>query len=123
MWALFCVGIFFFVSSYRLLILGTDGFDTVWVPDDNVSIGTDGNPTFTRIQVEDFGGVGGCDCHKLVFVHLAHGLTGREIHGEGKHHTAYGDDAFRDDRPHTPQLCPTRSPSAPQSRWFPLGSG
>lgn len=66
---------FFFLSSYRLLKFGTDGFDAVWVPDDNVSVRAHCNPTFAWVQVEDFSCISRGDRHKLVFIHLAHGLT------------------------------------------------
>lgn len=72
---------FFFLSlshfsfcSHRLLEFGTDGLHAVRVPDDNVSIRSHRNPAFTWVQVEDFCSVGWCDCHKLVFIHLPHGL-------------------------------------------------
>lgn len=75
---------FFFILSpvclptHRVLELGTDGFDAVWVPDDDVCVGAHRYPAFAWIQVEDFSSVGRRDSHKLVLIHLPHGLRDRE---------------------------------------------
>lgn len=65
-------------STYRVVCLGSDGADGVRVPDDQVGIGTDSNPTLTRVQVEDLSCVGASDCHKHVLVHLACSLGGKQ---------------------------------------------
>lgn len=65
------------LCSHRLLKFGTDGFNAVRVPDDNISVRAHCNPAFAWVQVEDFGSVCRCDCHKLVFIHLPHGLEDR----------------------------------------------
>lgn len=57
-----------------MLVLGCDGFHTVRIPDDDVSIRAHCYPALTWVQVEDFGSVGRCDCHKLVFIHLPNSL-------------------------------------------------
>lgn len=65
-------------STYRVVSLGSDGADGVRVPDDQVGIWADGNPTLTRVQVQDLSCVGAGDCHKHVLVHLACSLGGEE---------------------------------------------
>lgn len=57
-------------STYRIVRLSSDGADGICVPDDQISIGADGDPTLARIQVQDFGSVGAGDGHEHVFVHL-----------------------------------------------------
>lgn len=70
------------LESHRLLSFGGDGLHPVGVPDDNVGIGAHCNPALAWIKVEDFSSVGRSDCHKLVFVHLPHGLKERILNLE-----------------------------------------
>lgn len=44
--------------SHRLLLFRSDGFDNVWVPDDDICIRVHSDASLTRIQVEDFSCVG-----------------------------------------------------------------
>lgn len=57
-------------GTYWIVCLGSDGADGVRVPDDQIGIGPYGDPTLTRIQVQDFGSVGAGDGHEHVLVHL-----------------------------------------------------
>lgn len=59
---------------YAVVGLGRDGFHTVGVPDDQVSIGSHGNAAFSRVKVEDFGCIGAGHSHKLVLIHLSSDL-------------------------------------------------
>lgn len=52
------------------MCLGSDGADGVCVPDDQVGIRAHGDPTLTRVQVQDLSCVGAGDCHKHVLIHL-----------------------------------------------------
>lgn len=58
--------------------LGSDGADGVRVPDDQVSIRANGDPTLTGVQVQDLGRVGAGDGHKHVLIHLACSLGGTQ---------------------------------------------
>ena len=59
------------------MCLGSDGADGVCVPDDQVGIRADGNPTLTRVQVQDLGCIGAGDRHKHVLIHFTCGLGGK----------------------------------------------
>lgn len=60
------------------MCLGSDGADGVCVPDDKVGIRAHGNPTLTRVQVQDLGCIGAGDCHEHVLIHLSCSLGGKQ---------------------------------------------
>lgn len=52
------------------MCLCSDGADRVCVPDDQVSIGANSDPTLTWVQVQDLSCIGAGNRHKHVLIHL-----------------------------------------------------
>lgn len=66
--------LFVFFFSYRFMAFSCYSLHLIRVPNNNIGIWSYSNPSFSWIQIKDFGSIGAGDSYKLAFVHLTCGL-------------------------------------------------
>lgn len=70
----FLFSCWFSFSPYRFMAFSCYGLHLIGVPNNHISIWSYSNPSFSWIQIKDFGSIGTGDSYKLALIHLTCGL-------------------------------------------------